>query len=241
MKQQDSHEALTFILDNLHVELNTNAEKVDYKEEGPKFAILAFKEHITRESSFMWSLFGGQLESKLICTSCNNASTTFDHFTSLSLEIPTQPSDIYQVLNSFTNNSDILEWNCDNWENVSHSSRTFRISKLPRVLILHLKRFIFNMNGDRRKIRTSISYPLLDLDMSPYVAEEIPDMCCQYDLFAISNHIGELNSGHYTSYVQHGGDWYHCNDSSTKKANVSDLINSGTYILFYKRKDIAFL
>ena len=35
-----------------------------------------------------------------------------------------------------------------------------------------------------------------------------------YDLFGVSNHIGSMNSGHYTADVKHfaSEQWFHCND-----------------------------
>lgn len=38
------------------------------------------------------------------------------------------------------------------------------------------------------------------------------DIC--YDLYAVSNHTGSLDAGHYTADVRHfaSQQWFHCND-----------------------------
>lgn len=35
-----------------------------------------------------------------------------------------------------------------------------------------------------------------------------------YDLYAVSNHIGTIDAGHYTADVKHfaSQQWFHCND-----------------------------
>jgi len=33
-----------------------------------------------------------------------------------------------------------------------------------------------------------------------------------YDLFAVSNHYGQLLGGHYTAYAKNGDTWYRFND-----------------------------
>lgn len=61
-----------------------------------------------------------------------------------------------------------------------------------------------------------------------------------YDLYAVSNHFGSLNGGHYTATcLNHATDkWYYFNDSSV--APVDDnrmIISSAAYLLFYRRRD----
>lgn len=59
-----------------------------------------------------------------------------------------------------------------------------------------------------------------------------------YDLFAVSNHYGSLNGGHYTAYAQNiDGKWYDFNDSSVSSSSPSDLISGASYLLFYRRRE----
>lgn len=58
-----------------------------------------------------------------------------------------------------------------------------------------------------------------------------------YDLYAISNHFGSLNGGHYTAYGKNiDGDWYDFNDSSVSSAG-RNVKSTSAYLLFYRRRD----
>ena len=47
------------------------------------------------------------------------------------------------------------------------------------------------------------------------------------------NHIGNLDAGHYTSYIrQHGNLWFHCNDHQILPASMSQ-VEIGAKDLFY--------
>jgi len=99
-----------------------------------------------------------------------------------------------------------------------HSS----IYKLPDILLIHLKRFQMTARW-REKITTKIVFPLLGLDMDKYVFKSAESLASSasasararngggveeeenkniYDLYAVSNHFGNLSSGHYTAYVK---------------------------------------
>jgi ubiquitin carboxyl-terminal hydrolase 4/11/15 len=60
-----------------------------------------------------------------------------------------------------------------------------------------------------------------------------------YDLYAVSNHYGGLHGGHYTAYGYNNflEKWYEFNDSSVSSATASDVVTSGAYLLFYRRRE----
>lgn len=59
-----------------------------------------------------------------------------------------------------------------------------------------------------------------------------------YDLYAVSNHYGSLNGGHYTAYCKNiDGNWYDFNDSSVSSESPSELVSGASYLLFYRRKE----
>ena len=60
----------------------------------------------------------------------------------------------------------------------------------------------------------------------------------KYDLFAISNHIGNINTGHYYSHIKIGQNWYCFEDSKVYKIGPQiDMDTKEVYTLFYKMKD----
>ena len=57
-----------------------------------------------------------------------------------------------------------------------------------------------------------------------------------YDLFAVVQHCGSLNGGHYTSIAKNKDVWYEFNDNFVKRLKKNDerkIINCNAYILFY--------
>ena len=61
-----------------------------------------------------------------------------------------------------------------------------------------------------------------------------------YDLYAVSNHSGTLNGGHYTAYCRHPNktqNWNLCNDRSVSGANSDNIMTGEAYLLFFERKN----
>lgn len=105
---------------------------------------------------------------------------------------------------------------------------------LPEILIIGLKRFTYD---GKRKNSSNIRFPLENFDMNKYVYNYKKNTYI-YDLYAVCNHTGRLEGGHYTSYVKVlNGEWYHFNDTSISKIkNVESIISPKAYCLFYKKK-----
>lgn len=85
-----------------------------------------------------------------------------------------------------------------------------------------------------------MDFPVEGLDMSPYVQLKDGDEAPIYDLYAVSNHYGSLNGGHYTAFGfnQLTKKWYDFNDSSVSSAGGSpDIVSNGAYLLFYRKRD----
>ena len=89
------------------------------------------------------------------------------------------------------------------------------------------------------KMQSLIQFPLYDLDLEPYISFPEPNQCYKYDLYAVVNHFGTLNGGHYTSFVKNqlSGEWLCYNDSSVSGISESEVVTKSAYILFYRRKD----
>merc|ERR1712154_332710 len=109
---------------------------------------------------------------------------------------------------------------------------------LPRICIIHLKRFT-QSGYYREKNDAAVEYPINGLDLSQWLAHEQEEPAL-YDLFAVSIHSGGLGGGHYIANAKnlHNGEWYEFNDSSTSAISESEAYTSSAYVLFYKRRDL---
>ncbi|XP_034805835.1 ubiquitin carboxyl-terminal hydrolase 51 isoform X2 [Pan paniscus] len=139
---------------------------------------------------------------------------------------------------------------CNSCQSYQESTKQLTMKKLPIVACFHLKRFE-HVGKQRRKINTFISFPL-ELDMTPFLAstkesrmkEGQPPTDCvpnenKYSLFAVINHHGTLESGHYTSFIRQQKDqWFSCDDAIITKATIEDLLYSEGYLLFYHKQGL---
>jgi len=131
-------------------------------------------------------------------------------------------------------------WYCGECKEHVQAFKKFSISRLPQILVVHLKRFSYRGQISRERIDDVVKFPITDFDISEFA--EISESESKYDLFAISNHYGSLGGGHYTAFVRGRNDtsqWFRCDDSSVSQCNVSSIITEAAYVLFYVRKDVT--
>ncbi|XP_054990388.1 ubiquitin carboxyl-terminal hydrolase 31 [Sorex araneus] len=149
-------------------------------------------------------------------------------------------------------------WRCPHCKQLQQGSITLSLWTLPDVLIIHLKRF--RQEGDRRlKLQNMVKFPLTGLDMTPHVVKRsqsswsLPSHWspwrrpyglgrdpedCVYDLYAVCNHHGTMQGGHYTAYCKNSVDglWYCFDDSDVQQLSEGDVCTQTAYILFYQRR-----
>ena len=110
------------------------------------------------------------------------------------------------------------------------------IKEVPDNLILHLKRFDFDMETLlRKKLNDHFEFPT-ELDLAPFLAEnvdkdpsEMNDVAKQeYVLSGVLVHSGTADSGHYYSYIKSRdeskeGTWFLFNDSLVEKFDSTSI------------------
>jgi ubiquitin carboxyl-terminal hydrolase 4/11/15 len=124
-------------------------------------------------------------------------------------------------------------WACDKCKNKGSAQKMIELSIIPRILIIHLKRFRINKQN-REKINARVKFPKTELRLDEFVSGSIRS---SYDLFAVCNHMGGLYGGHYTAnvYSTRGSRWFECNDSQITESD--EISESSSYVLFYRSKD----
>ena len=77
---------------------------------------------------------------------------------------------LVDCLRSFTGTEELDEgsWHCDHCKKLSSGSVSSSLSRLPDLLIMHIKRFGMTARF-REKIREKVIFPLTSLDMKPFV------------------------------------------------------------------------
>jgi hypothetical protein len=123
---------------------------------------------------------------------------------------------------------------CKDCKEHVQGTKKMEIWRLPQILIFHLKRFK-QIETYKIKDKKLVAFPIKDLDLRRFCN----DAKGFYDLYAVSNHYGEKDFGHYTSYAFNYKKemWYEFDDEDVKKINESRVITPEAYVLFYKLKD----
>ncbi|XP_060611214.2 ubiquitin carboxyl-terminal hydrolase 8 isoform X1 [Anolis sagrei] len=241
--QQDSQELLLFLMDDLHEDLNKADNRKRYKEENnddlddPKAADLAWHKHKQLNESIIVALFQGQFKSTVQCLTCHKKSRTFEAFMYLSLPLAsTSKCTLQECFRLFSKEEKLTDNNrfyCSHCKTRRDSLKKIEIWKLPPVLLVHLKRFSYDGRW-KQKLQTSVDFPLESLDLSQYVIGPKSNSK-RYNLFAVSNHYGGLDGGHYTAYCKNATKqrWYKFDDHEVSEISTSSVKSSAAYILFY--------
>jgi ubiquitin C-terminal hydrolase len=153
-------------------------------------------------------------------------------------ENPTQ-IEILDCLRLFTLPSVLTEqnkWRCPFCEQQVRAQQQTEIWSTPPILVLHLKRFM-SRGGTSEKINTVVTFPE-NLNIRPFIVGPMSEEPFVYELFAISQHVGTLEFGHYTARarVQQEGEvdqWCEFNDDTVWE-NVRPDPQSA-YVLFYEK------
>merc|ERR1719402_537442 len=180
----------------------------------------------------------------------NETSATLQPFFTLQLDI--QSDNITSVNDALAENfsSEQLDgYICSKTKQEVEASRSVSLEELPPILILHLKRFVYDSaTGGVQKVMKNVEFSVdLEIDktiLSSSTRTKSTLKQRQYKLFAVVYHNGrEATKGHYVADVYHTGyaTWLHCDDS-TVRPTAEGLVttpapNSVPYILFYRRCD----
>jgi ubiquitin carboxyl-terminal hydrolase 8 len=272
--QHDSQEFLSFLLDGLHEDLNRILHKPTWQPTAEREAELErlpqqiasdqeWKIYRMRNDSLIVDFFQGQFRNRLECLTCHKTSTTYNSFMYLTLPVPTGRGSskvtLTQCLDAFVK-SEVMEktdaWHCPNCRALRRATKQLSLSRLPPVLLIHLKRF--QVKGPfTDKIETLVDFPLRSLDLTNYMPPPLPpgvdksqlngghrmssdDPRAQlppyrYDLYGVTNHSGNLSNGHYTAFIASRGGWLYCDDSRVQPTDAREVVGRRAYVLFYKR------
>jgi ubiquitin carboxyl-terminal hydrolase 10 len=193
------------------------------------------------------SLFSGISRSSVIAENCET-SATLQPFFALQLDI--QSPDVASLQDVLVNNftSELLEgYRNPRSGQLASASKTLSLEELPQVLILHLKRMVYDGHAEQ-KVMKEIQFPV-DL----VIPRDILSTNCktkytlkqrQYKLFAVVYHKGrEAIKGHYITDIYHTGysSWLRCDDSQVTLASEEEVMtptpHSTPYILFYRQRE----
>ncbi|OJT09766.1 Ubiquitin carboxyl-terminal hydrolase 8 [Trametes pubescens] len=229
-EQHDSQEFLSFLLDGLHEDLNRILAKPQVVSTPEREAELErlptqiaseqeWQIYRMRDDSLVVDFFQGQYRNRMECLTCHKTSTTYNTFMYLTLPVPPKSGNtkvpLQQCIDAFVK-EEVMDksdaWHCPHCKTLRKATKRLSLSRLPPVLLIHLKRF--SAKGPfTDKIETTVEFPLKGLDLTNYMPPPLPPGVSggspvqpddpryqnppyRYDLYGVTNHFGSLSTGH---------------------------------------------
>nr|XP_046242853.1 ubiquitin carboxyl-terminal hydrolase 10 isoform X3 [Scatophagus argus] len=210
------------------------------------------KTSITRQADFVRTpitdIFGGHIRS-VVYQQNSKESATLQPFFTLQLDIQSEKiRTVQEALETLVARESVQGYTSKTKQEIEISRRV-TLEELPPVLVLHLKRFVFEKTGGCQKLTKNIDYPV-DLEiskdlLSSGVRSKVVKGQRTYRLFAVVYHHGNsATGGHYTTDVFHIGlnGWLRIDDQTVKVINqyqvVKQTAERTAYLLYYRRVDL---
>ncbi|XP_078030524.1 uncharacterized protein LOC144466858 [Epinephelus lanceolatus] len=242
--QQDAQELLLFLLNALHDDLRKAAKRQmrssirPPRQDHNRNCATAAGESTT----IVTQLFEGRLGYMTLCMHCNHQTHSTQTFTVLSLPIPTDiiKCSIQDCLSLFFEQTILTggeQMLCSVCGLRRETAVLTNLEKPPEILMLHLKRF--GCKGKNQvKLRTNVVFSMR-LDLTPFLSSSIQNNSySSYRLYAVVNHTGHLNMGHYTALCHNAltRTWHCFDDSAVREVRDNFVQSPNAYVLLYSRK-----
>ncbi|KAI4831107.1 hypothetical protein KUCAC02_002703 [Chaenocephalus aceratus] len=237
--QQDAQELLLFLLNALHDDLNKHKMRSSKqpRQDQKRNCVPA-----AGGSTIVSHLFEGQLAYMTLCMHCDHQTHSTQTFTVLSLPLPTDINkcSIQDCLSLFFEQTVLTggeQMLCSMCGLRRETTVLTCLDKPPEILLLHLKRF--GCKGKNQvKLKTNVEFSSM-LDLSPFLSSSVQNNSfSSYHLYAVVNHIGHLNMGHYTALCHNAltRTWHCFDDSAVREVQDSLVQSPNAYMLLYSRK-----
>ena len=240
--QNDSQEFIRIFVEDISQELNEAKENSIFRllsNSDTKSKLIRDEDfHINfsrREKSIITEIFYAQIVNIYTCR-CNSMIFSFQKILDFPLLFPEKINNnmisLYELLKLYFNVEYIeFESKCERCRKIEKHKKELKISRPPEILILSLQR-VDLITGKKLEYRVKFSQKL---DLYEFTDHDCGyDHECKYELFGVINHRGNLDSGHYFSYIKNENkEWIEYNDSFVRKINYFSDCSDSVYALFY--------
>ncbi|KAI0259604.1 hypothetical protein BC834DRAFT_833247 [Gloeopeniophorella convolvens] len=229
--QQDAHECLITLLNAAHTSSRGST--------------------LLKCNCIVHSTFGGMLQSDVRCPRCGGVSETVDPCLDVSLGLGPGKNTLASCLKKFTQSEDLAvkDWACQKCGKVSQeANKRLSIKRLPPVLSFQFKRFE-QRGTETVKIDTPVRIPAT-ISMGPYTTAALeaggaypgPEAMYAYELFAVINHEGQIDNGHYTSFARYDDTWCRFDDDKVTPATLAGVLGATApvYMAFYAKRRLDY-
>jgi len=113
-------------------------------------------------------------------------------------------------MDKFVSGQKVNGWKCPKCQTPRDATKKFDFVKLAPIVVIHLNRFA-ESGGWLEKRNTAVDFPLVSFNLKPYLVSENRENTIpvannirnyNYTLYAMSNHYGTMEGGHYTAFCK---------------------------------------
>lgn len=241
--QNDVSEFLLFMIDCFHNSISREIKITVLgkpENETDALAVKCFemiKNTYNKDYSEIWNLFYAVQVSQI--SRIDNGkilSTNPEPYFMIDLPIPqdNKSPSLIDCFNYYVEGETIQNYRDEETNESIDINKKILFWSFPNILAIDIKRF----NSRFQKNQIHITFPIDELDLSPYVIGYKKENY-KYELYGVCNHSGGVMGGHYTSYVKNAnGKWYHFNDTNVSEVPLTEaIISPKAYVLFYRKKN----
>jgi ubiquitin C-terminal hydrolase len=247
-EQQDAHEFMMFLLDQI---FEGTKEEVNFIVQRPPpmsdndhrilGALHSWKSQFEKQYTPIVDIWFGLLEYETECQACKNKSYRYESFNTLKISMPHHlngsPPTIQEMLKTEWEPETIEGYACDKCAPTrTVAKRTVKIWRMPRCLIVMLKRF----TPDGRKLHTAWTPPSETLNLREFFSEASPERSkeYQYAIQSIVDHHGSARGGHYVAQGLSplDGKWYLYDDETADPVEKPSL-GASSYVLIFRAQN----
>lgn len=171
---------------------------------------------------------------KYKCNTCSHECCVYQYYTNLVVPVKSTLKECFEAMTE----EEEIEKKCELCDSNKSIKKT-NIWRPGMTLFIELCRFTSHSNGRTTKNNSFVDIPH-EFDISDFCDDMVKtssDLTYKYKLKGISNHLGNMNGGHYTAdcvSIINNKTWYHYDDSSVSQYTDNDIDVSKAYILLYE-------
>ena len=230
-QQNDASECLQFLLEMFHnalsrcVNIDIKGKVQGKQDEIAKKCFSVHKQFYENDYSELLNIFSAiQVTTIMDKDSRKTTSINCEPYMTLMLPIPIkEKSESISLIDCF----DLYLQN----EVLDKHLKQTQFWSMPNILIVILNRF-YNNNLRKNQVCVEFNHNNI-LDLSNYIIG-YNSSSYKYKLYAVCNHSGSLEGGHYSSYIKINK-WYHFNDNEIEELGKHKVVSQKAYILFFKK------
>ncbi len=234
---QDAHEFLVWLLDQMYMATQSQVQmNITANANGlpPMIqqALVGWKTAFEKQYSPLTDFIFGMMRIQYRCGGCSAVHNRWETFNVLKIPI-VRGASIQECVRAEFHEEEIEGYACDGCKQRTKTMKKPSIWKLPKVLIITLKRFTPMGTRDNTPLDYNGAPICLDEFFSPESQEQTRQK--NYKLFATVDHHGNHMGGHYTAqaYSPICSKWHRYDDESAYLLEKPQF-GTETYILMFR-------